>query len=357
MSLSSLLKNTFNKYPLNHSFNYNNIDKFLDACHPSVKNICVKIFLNTIHISFETFLTQLNINVADIFNFITPKRPIFILIDKFTVDNYKFKSNYWLYTYVQNYIKYKTSNNNNNIILIDDLDDKRLIDNDLIILVDDCVYSGLQMSFTLKNLKNKNKLKLKIFLLIPFITTGGYNKIYNAIISIPDLKKYCNVYLNKHYNLISPIKDFLTTNEIKLINKFYGNLQNFNYSYLIYFDHKLADTASTLTLFYLGFIPNKKNQKFFEELFKIVDYDLKNNITNNFYKKYNNFINSKDFDIIPVINNCQNYTKKLDIWSPKCPYPPYKKGFFDFIKEIKKNKKIKSLSLDKYGNKKKIKSF
>jgi hypothetical protein len=355
MSLSSLLKDTFNKYPLDHSLDKEQIKKFINACDPKVKNICKKIIKNTIHISFEVFLTFLNINIGDLLTFINPKRPVYILIDDLK-DEYKFKSNYWLYIYVQNYIKSKTSINYK-IILINDLEFKELKNGDLVVLIDDCVYSGLQMSETIRNLKNTNLIKLNIYLLIPFISNEGFSRIHKVIVNSPNIHKYCNVYLNKQYNEIIPIKNILTNDETKLMDIFYGNLQNFNYSYLIYFDHKLADTASTLTLFYLGIVPNKKNQLILEKLYEIVDYHIRNNIIFNYFKKYNDFINSHELDIIPIIKNCDKYTKNLDIWSSKCPYPPYKKGFFNFIKEIKKTKKIKSLSFNKPKYEKKIKSF
>ena len=56
MKLSNLLKHTFYKYPLDHSLNINNFEKFIDACNPKVREICIILLQNTIHISFETFL-------------------------------------------------------------------------------------------------------------------------------------------------------------------------------------------------------------------------------------------------------------------------------------------------------------
>ena len=347
MKLSNLLKHTFYKYPLDHSLNINNFEKFIDACDPKVREICIILLQNTIHISFETFLISLNSNINDLLSKVNSKRPIFILVDTLFSDDFKLKSNYWIYIYVQNYIKFKTSSRRK-IILITNLEYEKLKNNDFIIFLDDCVYSGLQMTDTISELKNNNKLYFNLFFLIPFISYEGFTRINTQINSMPNLKNYCNLFLNENYFEILPINNLLTPKQIKLIDNFYGGLLNFNYSYLIYFDHKLADTASTLTLFYLGLIPNNKNKKLFNKLKIILNNILRNKQYNIYIETYHNFINNNDFDIIPIIKNCENYTKNLDILSSKCPYPPYKKGFFNFIKEIKKTKNIKSLSYKKY---------
>jgi len=55
-------------------------------------------------------------------------------------------------------------------------------------------------------------------------------------------------------------------------------------------------------------------------------------------------------EIIPIIKNCKKYNKDLDVMSPKCPAPPYKQGFKEFIKKLKKDlnkNKYKSLSNEK----------
>ena len=67
-----------------------------------------------------------------------------------------------------------------------------------------------------------------------------------------------------------------------------------------------------MTHFYLGIMPNHYNKT----KYKMVDAQ-----------------------IIPIIKNCKTYIKDISDMSPKCPAPPYKKGFKTFIKELKKNNK------------------
>jgi len=346
MKLSKLLKDTFNNYPLDHSLNKHNVSKFINASDVKVRDICNIIIKNSIHISFETFLTCLNNNINYLLSIVNSKRPIFILVENLLYYDYKFKSNYWIYTYVQNYIKFKTSSKRK-IILINNLEYEKLKNKDYVIFLDDCVYSGYQMTETISTLKNINKLSLNLYLLISFISEIGLYRIFKQFNDMPNLKNYCTIDINKTYYIISPIYKILTTKQIKLINNFYANLLDINNLYLIYFDHKLADTASTITLFYLGIIPNNKNKKLLKKLNVILYNIIRNKQYNIYQETYNNFINNNNFDIIPIINNCEKYTKNLNIWSSKCPYPPYKPGFFDFIKEIKKTKKIKSLSYNK----------
>jgi hypothetical protein len=78
--------------------------------------------------------------------------------------------------------------------------------------------------------------------------------------------------------------------------------------FLVYFNHKLADYASTITLFYMGVVPNSHNKRILHERTK------KGNINGNL-----------PLQIIPIINNC-NYTRKnINVNYPICPHPPYKK--------------------------------
>ena len=69
---------------------------------------------------------------------------------------------------------------------------------------------------------------------------------------------------------------------------------------LVYFQHKLADGTSTISLFYKGLVSNKHN------------LEILSNYTED------------DFDklmIYPLINNC-TYSKHF---VNQCPFPPYKK--------------------------------
>jgi len=134
----------------------------------------------------------------------------------------------------------------------------------------------------------------------------------------------------------------------------YNNLlYNTKNNYLIYFDHKLADPVSTITIFYLGIVPNQKNLFNFKRLNNI----FKNKMSFLITSYIDHFINSNNFDIIPFIKNCNNFYNNISLWSPKCPFPPYKKDFFNNIKNINKNNySLPFININK-NNLKKIKSL
>ena len=62
-------------------------------------------------------------------------------------------------------------------------------------------------------------------------------------------------------------------------------------------------------------------------------------------------------NIIPLFKNCKHYTSRLSPESPKCPAPPYKDTFKEFVNKLKMEKKHKSFSLEKKKNNKKPNSF
>ena len=101
-------------------------------------------------------------------------------------------------------------------------------------------------------------------------------------------------------------------------------------------------------------VPSKENIKAFEKGKEIKqDYFKKGNFAEAVK------VNSYDYlKIIPIIKNCGHYTKKIEVMSPKCPAPPYKESFKEFIDLIKKHKKPTSLSLEKKkSNSRKVKSY
>jgi hypothetical protein len=305
-ALSYLLKNTFTKYPLDHSFDMNQVELFLEKIDPNMKDICKKIIDNTDHISFELFLTHLNINIKELLKIVNKDRGIFIYID--TSDpNYKTKSNYWLYTYIIQYIT-SISKETIHINKIDSIESMILQDDDIIVFIDDCIYSGEQMGTTISKCINSNNLKLNFYILVPFISSFGKQTIISSL-----KEDNITIIFPTQKFKIKSIIDVLSDAEFIKFQNYYQTSRRFvsKNHYLIYFDHKLADNMSTITPFYLGVIPNK---------------------------------NSSSETIIPIIKNCKYYTKNLKYSNPECPAPPYKSNFNEFIKNTKKLKKYRSLS-------------
>ena len=348
--LSKLLSKVFTHYPLDHSLDKKAVERFIEASDPSVKNICRKIINNTDHISFEKLLTRVNSNIKDLIKKVKfngkNNQVIYCYLGLKITNHLMQKSNYWLYLYISEYIKYKTDGKIN-VILIDNLDIIKE-NNANIMLIDDCIYSGLQMGSTIRSITYKNKMTFNFYFLIPFMSKKGKKYIeenFNANLFLSN--NNCKIIFLDHIYFITEINNILTFNEIDKISKFYNGLISFNNKYLIYFDHKLADVVSTITGFFLGIVPCKKNIKLIIDL-KFTYFDR--------IIVPDKYING--FIVIPIIKNCSNYTNKLNLTSPKCPAPPYKSSFKNFMKQIKINKKPKSLSFEK--NRiiaKKIKSY
>jgi len=346
---SDLIQNTFKVFPFDHSLDKTQIKKFIDACDPKTKEISQRIFDNTEHVSFEKFLTNLNSNIYHLISISDFNRPLFIYIDK--VYDFENKSNYWLHLYVKGYISYIT-NDKKEVIVINDMNDKLLMNDDMIVLIDDCIYSGQQMGETIDDIKLKSKKKsyflfnflsyfnkesekkssYNFYLLVSYISKKGLEHVRNKFRLNTNLNN-SSLINAKYQHILKSTNSILNDKEIKLMNDFYYSYRLFKDKYMIYFDHKLADTISTITDFYLGVVPNIKNKKLNDSS----DYDK--------------------LDIIPVIKNCKHYIKGIDVMSPKCPAPPYKKTFKNFINIIKKDVGHKSLSFEKRNKNFKQKSY
>jgi hypothetical protein len=353
--LSNLLKNNFVAYPLDHSLNKYAINKFLRACDSEVRDICYKLIVNTEHISFELFLNKINECIYELLVYYINQNP---KIGKYTRpliiynSNYKLfgKSNYWIYTYVFQFIKYIT-NDNVRVELWNGFDDNGLVKNDFIVMIDDCIYSGSQMGGDIMSLYNPKKIKINLYLLVPFISEVGEKRVIN------DFKHNSYLYESRS-KLIFPkkfhkpkiIDNVLTEKEYIIFNDYYKAFIYLKGKSLIYFDHKLADIVSTITPFYLGIVPSKQNLEILKHNFNIItDINQAQNVTktDEIYEYLN---------IIPIINNCNHYTTKLNLMSPGCPATPYKTTFKDFMKQLIKQKKHKSLDNNNEKKKKFIKN-
>ena len=325
---------TYMNFPLNYEFNKSNVEKFLNACDNETRPLAKKIIDNTRHVSFEEMIKNLNKNIQDLNDVINKDRPIFVFINL----AYKEKSNYWIYLYLKDYVEYKYPTRN--IILLSNnniAEHKQLKDNDTIVFIDDCIYTGMQMYqninslYTLYDFQKLDKihkddklhrLKLNIYVLTSFMSKN-VEKLLKSI-------GYFNIILNKHIEYIPFIDDFLSYNELKLLNKYYkfnykyNNVINkyivedFRSKYLIYFDHKLADTISTIPLFYSGVVPNTFNKNLFST---------------------SEQIEPKNLEIIPLFKNCEKI-RNTNRMKPECPSTPYKKKENkEFMKNIDKKKK------------------
>lgn len=169
--------------------------------------------------------------------------------------------------------------------------------------------------------KQRNVI-LQIYLFVSFITTNGFEYIKKN-------NRNINILLcDKVYYITKNINDYLTMEEIKKIGTMYDKFDDFDDTYLIYFDHKLADIASTITLFYSGLIPNKHNKNILKEIPKYFVFTDAIVISLIAKLEYHNFI-----------ENCYGINN-FDRYEPQCPKPPYKnkEDYTKYVQNIKKNR-------------------
>ena len=260
-----------NTYPLNQT----NIKQYINASDELLRGILTKIFKNTKHISYKTFKFILNNNFKEFLHYCKKNqiKSITIYLDTIDFKNITAKSNFWVAQHFYQYIKNKDIDFKINIFY-DYNDIEYLDDNELILILDDCAYSGSQLSSLLRT-KFDNKFKsFHIYLIIAFISEI-------AIDSIKASASNNKLILSKNNIIIRPISSYLDYME-KLLFK------NYMDTYSIYFDHKLADEVSTITSIYSGIVIKNVN-------------DLQQ------------YIYDPNPIIIPVISNCEHIVTMNDI--------------------------------------------
>jgi len=281
-------------YPKNHSIIEYKKYNFIENCDINIRDIIKIILNNTIHISFELFMTYLIKNFKQIIKL--NYEYIYIYITEDFIE----KSNYWIFQLL-NYYKSKIGFKGN-LILITSLNDNRLKDNDIILITDDCIYSGEQIRNIIEYMNNNRNLKLNIYLFISFMTYEGLNKI-NKEFSNNSYLDNCKLHLvDNIYYIDKPINYYISIENIKLLEEYYSiDIKN---RYLIYFDHKMPDYYSTIPLIYSGIVANLKNKKLLFDLRK-KKLKLKN-----------------ELDYIQFINKTE-HIRNLNILKPEIIISPY----------------------------------
>lgn len=285
-----------------YNLNKKNINNFIKTSDKEVVKIVKKIIKNTKYISNKYFFNLFKKNIKYLLKIFKKYKNIYVYVFE------KNKSNYWLYLYLK-----KTFNINIKEINFHSNIDK-LTQDDYIIFIDDCIYTGNQLGGIIANFmdifkeKIKNKEQINILVLVSFISIEGKKYIKKTFKYNNIQKKYKLNFVKYIYKLNSSNK-ILTNNEIELMNKYYPRIKlidnsqrnYFNDKYFIYFNHKLADGTSTIPLFYKGLVPNTYNLNI---LSNYIDGDYKKLI------------------IYPLISNC----KYSNNFNNDCPKAPYKKA-------------------------------
>jgi hypothetical protein len=280
-----------------YSLNYKNSQKFLLECDDEIRPVIKKIIEKTKYVSFMDFMRSLFSSVKKLFDKINE-------LNKKTLYLYDCKCNRWLFKYI-----YKMINFLNPEIKFRIINDKykNFKDDDFIILPFDCLFDGNQINLNV-NIISKFKKAIHIYILSPYMSSYA---IFNIINKYNEKKFNYKMIIGSHKKIDEfLLKDVLNFKEIVLLEKYYPSFQNnqskfntnYNNVYLFYFNHKLGDFNTTLTLLYMGIIPNMHNSIILK--------------------------NEKDIhklQIIPLINNCNyvyNYDN-IDSKFPICPSPKY----------------------------------
>jgi hypothetical protein len=319
---------------LSHEIDTFALEKFYDAINiPTLKPIVKKIIDNTKYVSFEEFKQQLELNVVEYYNeyknFHKTGRPIFIYSTKgkdvpggVLKSNIQYKSNDWCFNFVFNKMTELAKKDKISVESIFDItnNNTRLMDDDIIIFTDDCVYSGQPIG-SLINTYAVYKHKYKFYVLVPYASENGIENIIDNYNRAEPRQKTGGVKRSRsaekrlffsNYIEIPHISNHLSEDEIESMHTIYAK-EFFNKdTYLVYFNHKLAGNFAVPTLVYLGVVPNQKN------------HDILNS------DEFEGFTTQSDkLEIIPIIKNCSHYKDKISIKSPTCPYPypPYEEGF------------------------------
>jgi len=300
-----------------YQLNKQNIKKFIKESDDEVKPIVRKIIKNTKYIKFTEFMKELYKSVNDLLKCLKKNKKQVIYV--YRTKEFDNKSNGWIYKYSRDMINFLEPNIKINLI---DKEFKNVNNDDFIIFTDDCIYTGNQMRTNVREINQWCKKKVKIFILCPFMASDGINTLKDSIKNI----KYENfnnneLIISKHKNIDKyMIDNFLNLKEMKLLKSYYGNLDLdviinddddiyytiFYGNYLLYFNHKLGDYLSTISLFYMGVVPNKYNKKIFE---KRVEIGWKGLLK---------------FQVIPLISNCGYNETNINVNRPVCPPQPYK---------------------------------
>ena len=137
---------------IRHNLNKRNIEKFINRANEETKPIISKIIKNTLYITINKFL-KLFLRNLKVFLRNYKKKVLYIFIDK--IQGYKQKSNYWLYEYIKEklptYVIHLISNFNYDLQNFDE--------DDYILFIDDCIYSGNQLGGQIANFIYYNESK------------------------------------------------------------------------------------------------------------------------------------------------------------------------------------------------------
>lgn len=129
------------------------------------------MFINTKHISYKTFKFILHNNFKEFLYYCNVNNitSITLFLDNIDIAKITLKSNFWVAQHFYQYIK--SINVNIKIKIIYNNDDIQYIaNNELILIIDDCAYSGSQLAHVLSKKFNHPTKNYRIYIIITFIS-------------------------------------------------------------------------------------------------------------------------------------------------------------------------------------------
>lgn len=325
----------------NFSLNTTAVNNFKRNCDPRVRRVINKLIEKTLYVPFDIFIVQLNNTIDAYINTYRNKhtqgrRPIFICEEADPTKK-------WLYNYVTTYfienlsgceVKFIPAYPGRNA---DEIKKSYgLQSDDIIIFVDDCMYSGGHIGSLIDMFRHIKKT-VNFYILVPYGSKKAKQYIeykYNYESSVRTLysskrqrttsSSDSKLIFCKETFLYHSMTDIISLDGLDLLSQYYPqSLLNTHLDSslsLIYFDHKLADYSSVPAIIYLGVVANNKNADYFRT------HSLRS-IAN--FPEF-----SSNLDIIPLINNCSNFTSDINLEIPMCPRQVDSDEFNDFVSKL-----------------------
>jgi len=282
-----------------YSLDEKNIERFIKESDVNIRDVIKKIINKTRYVSFMEFMRNFFKSVKDLMDILSKK--------SFYLYECRCKCNKWIFKYFLRMIKFL--NPDIKVKIIDDtfVDFK---DDDFIVIPFDCLHTGFRITKNTKILcdNNKKKKRIDIYVLSPYMSSYGIFQMKNREM---EREYHYKLHIGTHINIDEYlITEVLTFDEINRLNDYYPSNNkdkiaiNYTNIYLFYFNHKLGDYNSTLTILYMGVLPNIRNRRQLLEMIRL-DKNLE----------------MKNLELVPLIKNCKyvyNYMN-IDTQNPICP--------------------------------------
>jgi hypothetical protein len=256
------------------NINEKKLKKYVEMHKKENRELIRKVLQNVVHVSFKKFYSELKKQIGKFNSYLKEnsiKKYIFVLgvgsnVGASTTDFNLFKSNFWVFLLAWKHLKIKPYDiilNLNTAIRLYYPDIKDFL------LLDDCSYSGDQMfnqvvkvasteflffdkkgfivrSQTENTVYEPVQEKLvKLHIIIPYLSSIAYNKIAKLDLTTAfDIIRY-NSYI------INSFQDVLDNKTLKDIDQLYQQFYkgtSFATLIPIFFEHKIADSMSTIDL-------------------------------------------------------------------------------------------------------------